>query len=185
MKLTIIRHGQTQENIDKIIQGQQPGHLTALGKEQAAEAAKKLEGKLFDVIYSSDLQRCLDTSEPIRHAFPNVSFKTDRLLRERFGGSLEGKPLSLVGDHTATGDKYTFHMPDGGESWEDVKRRQVQFLNGLFDLHPEGSVLIVTHRGPVLGIRSALEHRTLADIDLEPAPNAGIWEESMTERLYE
>lgn len=185
MKLTLVRHGETEENVQGVIQGQQPGHLSGRGKQQAVELAGMLKGLRFDAIYCSDLQRCLDTAEPIRWVMPYVPFFTDILLRERSGGSLEGQSLSLVEVHKTIGDWYTYKMPGGGESWEDARTRQVTFLNKVFELYPEGSILIISHGGPVRGMRSLLEGKTLAEVDAEGTPNAGIWELVMTELVHE
>jgi len=184
MKITLVRHGETEENVRGIIQGQQPGHLTERGREQAFAAAGKLKGRHFDAIYCSDLQRCLDTAEPIRQAFPDVPFVIDRQLRERYGGNFEGQPLELLEPHRVSGDWYSFRLPGGGESWDDTRLRQVPFLNQLFEKYPKGSVLVISHGGPVRGIRSLLEGRSLEDIDAEGTPNAGIWEETMTGPLH-
>ena len=185
MKLTLVRHGETLENVQQTIQGHLPGHLTDKGRHQAEEAAKKLNGRPFDVIYSSDLQRCLDTAGPIRRKFPNAPFVTDELLRERKGGSFEGKPLSLLNGHRELGDWYSFRLPDGGESWDDVRLRQIPFLNSLFAKYSNKSVLVITHGGPLRGIRSLLEGKSLHEIDTEGTPNAGIWDEIMTAPVHE
>jgi broad specificity phosphatase PhoE len=110
---------------------------------------------------------------------------TDELLRERSGGNLEGQPLALLDAHKASGDFYTFRLPDGGESWMDVRSRQVPFLNKLLKTYPNGSILIVSHGGPVRGIRSLLEGKGLEEVDVEGTPNAGIWEETMSEPVHE
>jgi len=184
MKLTLVRHGQTEENAAGIIQGQLPGHLTEKGKEQARAVAEQLKDEDFDAIYCSDLQRCLDTAEPIRAFHPDVPFITETLLRERKGGDLEGHPaVGEYADYTRP-DWYTHRLPGGGESWEDVRTRQSSLLNNMFERYPEGSVLLITHGGPLHGIRSLLEGRTLADIDTEETPNAGVWYEEMTELLH-
>ena len=183
MKLTLVRHGETVENVENIIQGQLPGHLTEKGRAQAEAAAEQLKHEHFDAIYCSDQQRCLDTVEPIRARHPDAQFHTHELLRERKGGSLEGRPLSELPVSYGTPEWYSYRLPDGGESWEDVRARQIALLNELYTKYPNGSVLLVTHGGPVRGIRSLLEHRTLADIDTEGTPNAGIWHETMTAPL--
>lgn len=183
MKLTLVRHGQTIENTRGIIQGQLPGHLTEKGKHQAQAAADKLKGRKFDAIYCSDLQRCIDTAEPIRREFPDTPFFTDTQLRERSGGKYEGRrPVLFLLVHKLRGDVDSIRMP-GGESWEDVRTRVKPFLNELFKSYSEGSVLIITHGGPVRGIRSLLEGRSLEDVYKDGTPNAGIWEETMTEPL--
>lgn len=159
MRLTLVRHGETEENVQKTIQGQQPGHLTEHGKQQAEEAAQKLKGRSFDMIYCSDLQRCLDTAEFIRRELPGTPFTTDELLRERYGGGFEGKPLALLDEHKAIGDWYTYRLPDGGESWADVRLRQVPFLSKVFEAHPEWSILVISHRGPIRAFVHCLRGR--------------------------
>jgi broad specificity phosphatase PhoE len=183
MKLTLVRHGETVENVAGIIQGQMPGRLTERGKRQAREAARQLRGRSFDAIYCSDLKRCLDTAEPIRMVFHGVPFITAELLRERNGGSLQGKPIALLEAHRARGDWFTYPLP-GGESWDDVRTRQVGFLNTLLERYPDKSVLIITHGGPVRGIRSLLEGKTLAAVEADGTPNGGIWEEIMTKPVH-
>jgi alpha-ribazole phosphatase len=184
MKLTIVRHGETLENVRQTIQGHLPGHLTDKGKLQAQEAANTLRGRSFDAIYCSDIQRCLDTAKPIREVLPDVPFITDELLRERRGGSMEGKPLALLDVHKELGDWYSYRLP-GGESWDDVRARQAPLLNKLFEKYPSGSILIVTHRGPLRGIRSLLEDKSQAQIDEDVINNGGIWEETMTSPVHE
>jgi len=185
MRLTIIRHGETRENVQKTIQGHLPGHLTDKGKQQAQDAADELRGRSFDAIYCSDIRRCLDTAKPIRAALPNIPFHTDVLLRERNGGSLEGQPLALLDVHKEQGDWYSFRLPGGGESWDDVRARQVPFLNKLIESYPDGSILIITHRGPLRGIRSLLENKSQEEIDKDVLQNGQIWEETMTSPIYE
>lgn len=65
--LYLARHGETEENVAQILQGLMPGHLTARGREQAAELRDKLVAAhtAFDVMLTSDLQRALDTANII------------------------------------------------------------------------------------------------------------------------
>jgi broad specificity phosphatase PhoE len=183
MKLTLLRHGETKENVEHIIQGQLPGQLTDAGRQQAVQAAQTLKDEQFDAVYCSDLRRCLDTAQPIMQYHSGTLFITDTLLRERMGGSFEGKPAT--GEHADFNrpDWYTSRMPGGGESWEDTRLRQIPLLNRLLDEYPNGSLLIITHGGPLRGIRALLEQRTLADIDTEETPNAGIWRVTMTQTI--
>lgn len=58
----VVRHGQTDENINRIIQGQQDTLLNEVGIEQGTRVAEALKDIHFDVIYSSDLKRAYDVS---------------------------------------------------------------------------------------------------------------------------
>ena len=82
------------------------------------------------------------------------------------------------------GDWFSFRLPGGGESWDDVRARQVGFLNKLYEKYPDGSVLVVTHRGPLTGIRSYLEGKSLEEINVEGTPNGGIFELVMTKPVH-
>ena len=62
ISLILSRHGETEENKLHIMQGQMPGHLSELGKQQAEQLADLLEEEEIDVIVSSDLARSYDTA---------------------------------------------------------------------------------------------------------------------------
>ena len=64
MIIYIVRHGQTEENLQRILQGHMPGTLTEQGKEQVQRAAEQLskEGVKFTRIVSSDLKRAMDSA---------------------------------------------------------------------------------------------------------------------------
>jgi len=182
MKLTLVRHGQTTENLQRIVQGQMPGHLSQQGIQQAEAAAQQLYNEKFDVIYCSDLQRCLDTLEPITKGHASTPVVITEELRERFAGSYQGKVVDLPYWNSLPGTETTRKYP-GGESWQDVKDRIRPFLNQLYQEHPEYSVLIVSHAGVVRAIRSYLENRSLEDVFREPVPNGGVWVEQMVSLL--
>ena len=65
MKLTFVRHGETEENVKNIIMSQLNGKLTKGGLEQARKLAKRLANEKFDIIYCSDSQRTKDTAKEI------------------------------------------------------------------------------------------------------------------------
>ena len=92
-ELLLVRHGETEDNVRQIMQGQTHGRLTAHGRQQAEALAQQLSSKKIDVLVSSDLQRAIDTAVIIGapHHLPLV---TTPLLRERALPSSKG-PLSL------------------------------------------------------------------------------------------
>ena len=91
MKIIIIRHGETEENKKGIVQGQIPGHLSELGKEQAKKVAKRLSKEKINVIYSSDLDRAKNTAQEIAKFHKKTLFELKQELRERNWGNLQGK----------------------------------------------------------------------------------------------
>lgn len=95
MIIYIVRHGQTEENLQRILQGHMPGTLTELGKEQVQRAAEQLskEGvkltasssKTFTRIVSSDLKRAMDSAQIIADKL-NLPVIPMEILRERDWG---------------------------------------------------------------------------------------------------
>ena len=75
----IIRHGETNWNKEEIIQGHKNSKLSKKGKQQARNVGKKLRDYEFDVIYSSDLNRALDTASYI-NKYHNQVIIIDELL---------------------------------------------------------------------------------------------------------
>ncbi len=182
MKLTLVRHGETVENANRIIQGQLHGSLNSEGKRQAEETAHILKDTDFDAIYTSDLKRCIDTAAYITACRPKTLLIRSKALRERYCADYQG----TVYDHdhwkSLPGNYETRKYP-GGESWSDVRVRIMPFLNDIFHEHHNGNILIVTHGGPLRAIRSLLEHRSLTAIDKEGTPNGGIWNCEMSQIL--
>src|SRR5262249_54302924 len=82
MKLYLVRHGLTEENVSRVIQGWNPGKLSALGIEQAERLAWRLKDVRFDAIYSSDSRRAADTARIIAR-FHNSPIRFTAALRER------------------------------------------------------------------------------------------------------
>jgi broad specificity phosphatase PhoE len=182
MQLMIVRHGETLENANQIIQGQLPGVLSETGKQQIVQLAEELRAEKFDVIYSSDLQRCVDTLAAIRVYHPNTPVVLTPVIRERHCGSFQGQKLDWDFWRSLPGTDVTRKYP-GGESWLDVKERMPAFLNELYSKYPDKHILIVTHGGVIQGIRSCLENRDLTEIRKELVPNASIWRETMLKPL--
>ena len=73
MRLILIRHGQTQSNVDHLLDTGHPGApLTAEGRRQAATLVDRLAAEPIEAIYSSDLTRARQTAEPTCVRFPGV-----------------------------------------------------------------------------------------------------------------
>lgn len=90
--LYLVRHGETEENAAGVFQGQTPGHLSQLGKEQAVALRPQIAALQFDAVLCSDLQRCLDTAAIALEGTEYEIIK-EPLLRERDLGNLTGLPI--------------------------------------------------------------------------------------------
>ena len=122
MKLYLIRHGETENNVKGLFSGWFQAQLTEAGREQARRAGERLRGISFDRVYASDLERTLETAGLI---FPGHEVVPKSDLREIHVGTLGGRPYadadSLV-RHT-----YDF-TPFGGENREQLIARIARFL---------------------------------------------------------
>ena len=65
MRIILVRHGETEDNKKRIIQGHLPGKLSDKGIEQARKVANRLKNEKVDYIFSSDLDRAKSTAEEI------------------------------------------------------------------------------------------------------------------------
>src|ERR1035437_5892718 len=93
--LYLVRHGETEWNVQKINQGQSESFLTEKGIGQAKETAEILKDISFDAIFSSDLDRTYRTAEIIK-LDRELIIQTSKLLRERSYGSFEGKHADVL-----------------------------------------------------------------------------------------
>lgn len=96
IRLLIVRHGETDCNVQGIIQGQLDTDLNAVGRKQAEYVGKALSKETIDEVYTSPLRRAKDTADAIVRHHPSCvssknSYWLDDRLKERAFGSLEGK----------------------------------------------------------------------------------------------
>lgn len=97
LTLYLTRHGETEENVAKILQGHLPGQLTARGLEQAAALRDELcaSGLHFDVFLTSDLLRARRTADIVAEGVGLTPLPCP-LLRERDWGSMTGLPAAAL-----------------------------------------------------------------------------------------
>lgn len=150
MKLFLVRHGQTIENIKEIVQGQKHGQLTKIGIKQAKLLAKHLKDYKFDAIYCSDLKRTTDTLKAIKKYHPLTPVFYSQELRETCMGKLEGKTAE---EYFAAISKlpgtFMTKKAKGAESQKEVRERAAKFIKFLKKNHARDNVLVVSHGGVI------------------------------------
>ncbi|MBI3379858.1 histidine phosphatase family protein, partial [Candidatus Gottesmanbacteria bacterium] len=102
----IVRHGETQWNVDRKIQGHRNSPLTEEGLKQIKEIAKELRKIKFHTVFSSDLLRAKRTAEVVALEH-NLAVHTTKLLRERRYGKYEGKPSEVLTEFHKLFDRLT------------------------------------------------------------------------------
>ena len=142
-ELYFIRHGETLENLEEIIQGQLDGRLSKKGKEQARILGKKLMNKKIDRIYSSDLGRTKETTKEILE-YNDIPVEYIPELRERGYGSLQGKNIQEVGISDYKGKELYALDQEGifadAESLKSIDERINKFIQKI--LKSEDSVIL-------------------------------------------
>ena len=133
--LTVVRHGQTEANAERVIHGQTDTCLNDMGVKQGHAAGQALKTTRFDKAFSSDLQRAKNTCSYILEENENSihDIIEDKRLRERHFGELENCSMASAVEMTK-GKTSSFFMdmnykPNGGESLTDVRDRARSFLN--------------------------------------------------------
>ena len=133
--LYLVRHGETKENVAKIMQGQRQGELTPTGIAQMEELAVSLSEIHFDSIISSDLQRAYDSAQILSHQWKQP-VQTTPLLRERDWGDFTGRFIP---------DLKGLPMPDNVEKMEDLLNRAKSFLEWVKTNYQGKAILAVGH----------------------------------------
>jgi probable phosphoglycerate mutase len=150
-ELIVVRHGETLWNSQSRIQGHHNSELTEAGFRQARAIAKRLSRTPFDILYSSDLKRALQTAQCI--AEPNGhEIKIEPRLRERNMGIFEGLTREEILEKCA--DEYahikvhspTYSIP-GGESLQEVYNRITTCFREIVDAQAGKRIVAVTHGG--------------------------------------
>lgn len=160
--LYLVRHGETDWNKAKKLQGFTDIPLNDEGRSQARVLQKQFEDKSFDAIYSSDLMRARETAEIISHG-KNLEVITSQSLRERSWGRHEGQSF----DELKLKYGVSFHPmieefePNEEHIHEDLIQvetysqaiaRVVPFLKKIQAECKGKSVLVVSHGGILKGI---------------------------------
>ncbi|NLP86077.1 histidine phosphatase family protein [Microbacterium sp. CFH 90308] len=165
--LILIRHGETDWNRDRRIQGATDIPLNDTGRAQAHEAASALRERLDlagVTIASSDLARARETAEIIAGDLDLEAPRTYRGLRERSYGEAEG--LDVDEFRRRWGDWHSAEVP-GAEPWPQLRRRGIAALGRVVRDHrrataPRASTLIVVSHGAF--IREIMRHATAGEL---------------------
>jgi len=156
IRLYLVRHGETEYNVDRRIQGGASDTvLNALGRKQAKSVALFFKNTNIDAVYSSPLKRALFTAKAIAY-YHNQHVHIEKDLREIDVGELEGVPFNelspdlsslLLNWEHGDGNKT---LP-GGESLLDVRKRTWDVVERINKQNPESAV-IVSHYFSILSI---------------------------------
>lgn len=165
-QIYFMRHGETIDNRNRIIQGQADSPLTLEGIISIRERAKRLKEIPFDAIYCSPLGRAkrsleilLDGLNPVSetachqqsHEFRNYSrsvFYSKEIMELDFG-TLTKRAIDDVKDIIIEHKKEMSKPYEGGESGDMLKERVISFVNRLISRKDSSCILVITHFGVI------------------------------------
>ena len=149
MRVTFVRHAASEWSGKPILCGHTDIPLSAVGERQCDALATRLAGRTFDALWSSPLVRARTTASAIGDAIGHAVV-TDPRLSELYLGTLEGVRFADLPQGPGTfRDRWqrnpgTVRFPKG-ETMREVASRTWTVLEELYDRHPKGHVLVVSH----------------------------------------
>jgi probable phosphoglycerate mutase len=163
-EILLARHAETDWNLGRRVQGHTDVPLNPAGREQAQALAALLSGEALTAIYASDLERARETAAAVARVH-GLEVTVDPDLREKHFGSWEG----------LTDLEIAARFPDAvrgrwgdGETTEEVAARVLGALERIRARHGSGSVLVVSHGGPLRAILQhlAVEHGPIGNCEV-------------------
>lgn len=165
LEIYLTRHGETQWNTIRKMQGQGNSPLTELGVKQAKWLGERLGKKEMTKIYSSPLGRAIETSKVI-NTFLNTEIEYDDRLMEIDIGCWQGREVADIEKEALEMYDCFWHKPEkfthvGIESFEAVQSRGAEFMEEVLHKHKDGRILIVAHAIILKGILNYLQGRDI------------------------
>lgn len=165
----LARHGESDWNVERRWQGHTDRPLTDKGRQQAEALAARLADVALDAVYASDLRRAWETAEAVSRTHGLEVVRLPELREVDVGGWGGLTREECAARFPAGFERWQAGGPgwDDGETYEEMAERVVTALHRLAGEHPGGSVLVVSHGGPIravhahaLGMELATHRRT-------------------------
>ena len=160
-------HGTTYDNANKKCSGWKQVELNDLGREQAANLGKINSKIKFDVIFTSDLVRAIESANI---AFPNVPKIQDKRLRECNYGDLDGEDKNLI-----VYEKHVNEPFPNGESLKDVEKRIKSLIDDILKDYKGKTIGIVAHRAPQLAFEVITKNISWEEANKNDWRKTGDW----------
>ena len=165
-EIILIRHGETEWNSQKRMQGHSNSNLSEVGRGQIQALGELMKNVSFDHIYSSDSLRARQTAEAITQ-YSGHTLQFDQRIREKNLGVFEGLTSTEAKERhpevyrlfKTAGANYVI---DEGESTQQLLERALEFIEEIRLRHPQERVVMVTHGGVV---RVLMKHALGLSID--------------------
>lgn len=172
MKIYLVRHGETNWNLEQKMQGSYDSDLTENGVNDAKLLGESLKNINFNAIYSSPLGRAADTAKYVAGDRDIEIIYKDELKEMNFG-IFEGELYEDIKEKYSTEWDNFWNKPHlyksiEGEEYTEVIDRAKSILNEVIENHKEGNILVVTHTALIKAIYSIIKNLTLEEYWKEP-----------------
>lgn len=157
MKLYIVRHCQTEANVNHLFNGRNERDLTEFGVEQANSLADRMKTISIDLIFSSPLKRAIHTASILN--INNVEIITDDRLLERDYGIFTLKSVDLIKDRRSKLYDLENNEIKEIESYKSIYDRVVNFIEEIKEKYADKNILIVTHGDVVVAIQEYINKK--------------------------
>ena len=151
-RLIFIRHGDTQWTAEKRYQGWSDLPLSEKGRKAIRILSQKIRHCAVDKIYASPLRRARDSAQAIAKILKQKVHLDQRLKEMRFGrweGKTAAELIARQDPAYLAWLKNRARVSPGGESYQALLRRVRAFLRDCLKKHPEDTVAVVCHGGPI------------------------------------
>jgi len=150
ISIFVVRHGQTEWNNEEIFRGRTDIPLDRVGIKQAELVGEYFRDIKLSAIYSSPLSRALQTAKIISKYHP-LEVKPLQGIIDMSFGHWEGHSQKEIQKIDSENYRKWIESPHmvkipGGESLDDVRSRLMSTLSEIIHLHPEGNIILVSHR---------------------------------------
>jgi len=189
-QLVLIRHGESQWNLENRFTGWVDVPLTPKGEQEARDAGKKLKDFRFDCAFTSVLMRAKETLRLVLEEIEQTSIPIEEnmALNERMYGELQGlnktETAQKYGDQQVKIWRRSFDVPPpGGESLKDTAERVLPYYEDRIRpaLLADKTVLVVAHGNSLRSLVMQLEQLSKeAVLELNIPTGAPLWYELAT-----
>ncbi len=151
MRLIFVRHGETDHNLQRRVQGRIDVALNKVGRGQAEAIATALREEKIQAIYSSPLKRCLETAQAIGR-YHGIAIEVEQRLKELNTGDLDGMTAEEIVSQYGPfwqqwhSDQLGYAQFPRGETLAEAQQRGWATIQGIRERHGQGTVLVVGHQ---------------------------------------
>lgn len=167
--IVVFRHGESEDNRNRVFSGWRDSPLTETGREQARALASKLKELPLDVVVTSDQIRSQETARLALLHHPNITWEADWRIKERNYGELAGQSkeewMHKDPERTALWRRGYDFAPPHGESLKMVEARVWPFLDDLVERvrSQKVNVALSVHGNSMRAIRRYFEHMDIEE----------------------